>query len=69
MGGLTCLWCLRLEPHFDSLRDDADFISLIGEQEAKIAVQRQRLADESMLLTPEEVLQLQDFSFNPFLIE
>jgi len=68
-GGLTCLWCLRLEPHFDSLRDDADFISLIGEQEAKIAVQRQRLADEGMLLTPEEVLQLQDFSFNPFLIE
>ncbi len=68
-GGLTCLWCVRFDPHFDSLRDDADFISLIAEQEAKLATQRQRLADEGMLLTPEEVLALNDFSFDPFLIE
>jgi len=27
------------------------------------------LADEGMLLTPQEVLQLEDFSFDPFLIE
>ena len=39
------------------------------QQEAKLATQRQRLADEGMLLTPEEVLQLEGFSFDPFLIE
>ncbi len=27
------------------------------------------LADEGMLLTPQEVLQLEDFSFDPFLFE
>ena len=68
-GGLTCLWCLRIGPYFDGLRDDPDYISLIAEQEAKIAAQRQRLADEGLLLTPEEVLQLDDFSFDPFLFE
>ena len=68
-GGLICLWCLRTEPSFDSLRGDALYISLIAEQEAKLVAQRQRLADEGMLLTPAEVLRLEDFSFDPFLIE
>jgi tetratricopeptide (TPR) repeat protein len=68
-GGLQCLWCLRKLPQYDNLHDNADFISLIAEQEAKIDAQRQRLADEGMLLTPEEVLALNDFSFDPFLIE
>ena len=27
------------------------------------------LADEGMVLTPQEVLQLKDFSFDPFLFE
>ena len=65
-GGLHCLWCLRKLPQFDNLHDNADFISLIAEQEAKLAAQRQRLADEGMLLTPEQVLALENFSYDPF---
>ena len=65
-GGLTCTWCLRLMPHFDSLRDNAAFEALITGQEAKLATQRQRLDDEGMLLTPAEVLQNKNLSFDPF---
>ena len=65
-GGLTCTFCLRRFPHFDNVRDDPDFAKLVTEQEAKLSDQRQRLADEGMLLTPEQVLQLEEFSFDPF---
>jgi len=68
-GVLSCIWCLRYLPHWDSLRDDPDFEALIVEQEEKLAAIRQRLADDGMLLTPAEVLQLEDFSFDPFLFE
>ncbi len=68
-GVLWCIWCLRHWPHWDNLRDDPDFEALIADQEVKLAAIRQRLADEGMLLTPEEVVQLDDFSFDPFLIE
>jgi hypothetical protein len=53
-------------PHFDSLRDNAAFEALITGQEAKLATQRQRLDDEGMLLTPAEVLQNKNLSFDPF---
>ena len=68
-GELSCTYCLQINPHFDSLRADPDFAAFVAEQEAKLAIIRQRLADEGMLLTPDEVLQLDDFSFDPFLIE
>jgi hypothetical protein len=54
-------------PHWDNLRDEPEFDRVLAEMEASKAVQRQRLADEGMLLTPEEVLQLEDFSYDPFL--
>ena len=65
-GGLTCTHCLHNFPHYDSLRDDPAFNLLIADQEAKNAAQRQSLADDGMLLTPEQVLQLEEFSFDPF---
>ena len=40
-------------------------MSLFAEQADKEII-RQRLADEGMLLTPEEVLALEDFDFDPF---
>lgn len=66
MGGLQCLWCRRKLPQYDNLRDNADFISLIAEEGAKVAAQRQRLIDEGMLLTPEQLLQLESFTYDPF---
>jgi hypothetical protein len=37
--------------------------------EVELSAIRQHLADEGMLLTPGEVLQLENFSFDPFLFE
>ena len=67
-GGLTRdgLWWLRELPQFDSLRGDPAFTSLVAEQEAKSAAQRQRLADQNLLLTPQQVLQAEGFSYEPF---
>lgn len=62
-------WALRHWPHWEDLRDHPEFESFVSEQEANLAEVRERLAYEGMLLTPEEVLQLKDFSFDPFLIE
>ncbi len=66
-GGLTCTHCVRMWPHWDNLRGEPEFDRVLAEVEADKEVQRQRLADEGMLLTPEEVLQLEEFSFDPFL--
>jgi hypothetical protein len=66
-GGLTCTHCVRMWPHWDNLRDHAEFNRVLDEAEADKETQRQRLAAEGMLLTPEEVLQLEDFSYDPFL--
>ena len=65
-GGLTCTHCVRMWPHWDNLRGDPEFDRVLAEVETSKAVLRQRLADEGMLLTPEEVLQLEEFSFDPF---
>jgi hypothetical protein len=64
--GFVCMPCMSW-PHFDRLLGEPDFEVLVDEMQAKVDAQRQRLADEGMLLTPEEVLQLEDFSFDPFL--
>ena len=65
-GGLTCTHCLRMWPHWDNLREMPEFDRVLVEVEASKAVQRQRLADEGMLLTPEEVLQLENLVYDPF---
>jgi TolB-like protein/cytochrome c-type biogenesis protein CcmH/NrfG len=66
-GGLTCVYCLQKEPHFDRLREDARFAVLIVEAQARNDQQRERLADVELLLTPSDLLQLDVFSFDPFL--
>ncbi len=66
-GGLNCVWCMRDWPHLDNLRDEPSFTAFISEQEARLAAQRQRLQDEGMLLTPEQLLQLESFTYDPFL--
>jgi hypothetical protein len=66
-GGLTCTHCVRMWPYWDALRDKPEFNQVLDDAEAGKAVMRQRLATENMLLNPAEVLQLEDFSFDPFL--
>lgn len=66
LGGASCFGCLHGWPQFDTLRDDPDFAELLSEIEAQVAAQRQQLADEGMLLTPEEVLALESLDFDPF---
>jgi TolB-like protein len=63
--GYGCTECLGF-PHFDNIRDEPGFIAARLEHKSKIAAQRQRLANEGMLLTPEEVMALENFSFDPF---
>jgi TolB-like protein len=63
--GFSCIQCMGF-PHFDSIRDEPGFIAARTELESRIAAQRQRLADEGMLLTPEQVMALEDFDFDPF---
>jgi TolB-like protein/cytochrome c-type biogenesis protein CcmH/NrfG len=63
--GHRCVPCLGF-PHFDTVRDDPGFVAVLHDYETAVAADRQRLADEGMLLTPEQVLQLKDFSFDPF---
>ena len=64
--GYLCAHCLRTRPHFDSLREEPDFIAVLAEYESKIAIQRQRLADAGVLVAPEELLALEDFDYDPF---
>jgi len=65
-GGLSSVSALKVWPHFDNLRDDPDFQALIAEQDEINARWRERLEDEGLLLTPEEVLALKNFEFDPF---
>ncbi len=64
--GQTCVWCLEYFPNFDSLRDEPQFNELIAEMEARNAAQHRDLANRGLLLTPQELLQLKDYSFDPF---
>jgi TolB-like protein len=63
---LSCIWCLRYWPHWDNLRGNPDFEALLANQEEKRSIQRQGLADEGLLLTPEQLLNLDDFDYDPF---
>ena len=64
--GLRCTPCLRNWSQFDDLRGDPRFEAIVSKQEAENEMYRQRLADEGMLLTPEELLALEDFGYDPF---
>jgi adenylate cyclase len=64
-GGFTCAGWVRVSPEFDGLRNDPAFVALLADVEAKLTTQRRSLASEGMLLTPEQVLEIEDFSFDP----
>lgn len=52
---MLCVTCLRTWPHFQSLRGQPRFESLIASQEEKAAHELQGLVDQGLLLNPEEV--------------
>jgi len=64
--GISSVSALKIWPEFDGLRDDPEFQALITEQEQANALWYRRLEDERLLLTPEEVLALEEFDFDPF---
>jgi len=64
--GFSQTTLLRASPQFDNLRNDPGFISLMAEMEERVSAQRQLLAAEGMLLTPQEVRALENFDFDPF---
>jgi TolB-like protein len=65
-GFFACAVCLRVFPHFNSLRDMPEFEKLVLGLEEKNADAIRRLADEGMLLTPQEVLAIDKIDFDPF---
>jgi TolB-like protein/tetratricopeptide (TPR) repeat protein len=64
--GERCIQCYETFPHFDSIREDPGYHEVVAELESVLVEQRQRLADEGLLLTPTEVMALADFDFDPF---
>ena len=63
---INCIPCLKLEPFFDGLREETGYRQIADQLDARFARQRADLEDEGMLLTPEQVRQLANFSFDPF---
>jgi TolB-like protein/Flp pilus assembly protein TadD len=65
-GYHVCGPCLLVFPHFDDLRGVPEFEAIVAEIEAQNAAAIRRLSDEGLLLTPEELLALEQFEFDPF---
>ena len=63
--GSLCAHCLRHFSQFDSLRADPGFQQVLANAATHAAAQRRKLQDEGMLLTPEEVLAMPSFDFDP----
>ena len=65
-GGISGLGALKVWPEFEDLRKEPGFQELLEELDEVNARWQRRLEDEGLLLTPEEVLALEDFDFDPF---
>jgi len=65
-GYHVCGSCLRLFPHFNNLRGMPEFDAVVTEIEARNAAAIQSLSAKGILLTPDEVLALDQFEFGPF---
>jgi adenylate cyclase len=63
---LLCVSCIRRGPAFEPLRGNPRFEAVLEQVGNQYAAQRNRLAAEGLLLTPREVLALEDFDFDPF---
>jgi TolB-like protein len=57
---------LRRFPHFETLQGDPRFKAIVSEVYGEVEIQRLRLADKGMLLTPEELSALDEYEFSPF---
>jgi TolB-like protein len=57
---------IRRWHHFDGLRGDPEFEALVAEGLARLDAQRQHLEEEGLLLTPEEVMALDNYEYDPF---
>jgi TolB-like protein/DNA-binding winged helix-turn-helix (wHTH) protein/Flp pilus assembly protein TadD len=55
---MLCVTCLRTWPHFQSLRGQPRFESLIASQEEKAARELELLIDQGLLLSPQEVRRM-----------
>ena len=65
-GGLALISVIHIEPFFDEMRDDPEFIEIVAAQEVRNRVMRDNLQAQGMLLTPKQVLELTELPFNPF---
>ena len=63
---LLCVPCMRRFPGFEPLWGNPRFEAVVNRVGDEYAEQRSRLAAEGLLLTPQEVLALEDFDFDPF---
>lgn len=59
----SCMRCLKTWPHFDALRGNPGFDALLVRIDTERTAQSQHLANRGLLLTPEEVLALEDSNF------
>lgn len=64
-GDRICLPCLRVFPHFDGLRGDPGFESILQELDRQLAMTLARLSEQGMLMTPDAVRSLDEFDFIP----
>jgi tetratricopeptide (TPR) repeat protein len=68
--GFACWPCIRFDRGFDAVRNDPDIEAFLSDAQSRdaerTARQLRRLREEGLLLTPEEVLALEDFDFDPF---
>jgi hypothetical protein len=64
--GWLCLPCLQRDSYYDPIRDMPEFQEILAVVERWAREQRDRLAEGGMLLTPKEVLALENFDFDPF---
>jgi hypothetical protein len=65
-GLALCARCLRNSATFDTLRGRPRFEALVTRVDDERAAQRRKLADEGLLLTPDAVMALEDYQFDPF---
>jgi len=65
-GGASCLSCLHGWPQFESLRGDPGFDAVVAGEEERVAELRRELREQHLLLSPNEVLSLEDWDFDPF---
>jgi tetratricopeptide (TPR) repeat protein len=60
---------IRESVHFENLRGDPRFEALTAEILAGLGEQRRQLAEEDLLLTPEQVMGLDEYEYDPFGVE